>query len=181
MMSAKTRMNGTNAASSHQDVETLYLKLLKRYYEEGDREKAKPLADEIEALLAASPVEAHSIRGEEIRSIIADLRGNLAAAIQSREAEIRKILELQTRTLNTPHWSFISQHYGFSDVSDRLDLLAILYDQSGELDRAIATLQESKDYCALHSIEFDAQDLLTELLQSRSAAATRAKRRLVKR
>jgi hypothetical protein len=112
----------------------------------------------------------HTLRGEEVRSLIAELRDELSLAIQSREAEIRKILELHSRTLNTPGWKYVSQQYDFDDVSDRLDLLAILYDKQGELSRAIAILLESKEYCQTHKIPFDSQDLLEELEEARNTS-----------
>ena len=125
----------------------------------------------METLLADSSEFSSSIRGEEIRSLIAELRGDLAEAARSREAEIRKILELHALAANTANWSYVSSQYDFSAVSDRLDLLATLYDALGQLDRAIATLLESKNYCQSHSIPFDAQDLLEELTQARNGAA----------
>jgi tetratricopeptide (TPR) repeat protein len=154
-----------DSSPDKETVESLYLELLKRYYEEGDRKRSRKVATRLDKLLAASPDYAHSIRGEEIRSIIAELRDNYSEAIQSREAEIRKILELQTRTIKTDNWKYVSRQYDFSDVSDRLELLAILYDKQGDLDRAIAILLESKQYCQLHDFPFDGNDLLEELEQ----------------
>ena len=167
-MKKRIQANDGNAPSST-GFEALYQNLLKRYYDEGDRERANGIASRLEELLAASPEYAHSIRGEEVRSIIAELRDDLSTAIQSREAEIRKILELHERALNTQSWQYVSRLYDYSDVSDRLDLLAILYDKQGELDRAVAVLLESKEYCRSRSIPFDAQDLLDELEHARRA------------
>jgi hypothetical protein len=66
---------------------------------------------------------------------------------------------------------YVSRKYDFDDVSDRLNLLAILYDEQGELERAIAVLMESKQYCASHNIPFDALDLLEELELDRASRA----------
>jgi DNA polymerase III delta prime subunit len=150
-------------------LDSLYYDFVKHYYENDDRESAAPLVSRLETLLADSPDYSNTIRGEEIRSLIAQFRGNLSEAIQNREAEIRKILELHALTVNTPSWEYISRKYGFHDVSDRLDLLAILYDEQGELDRAIAVLLESKQYCESHNIPFDATDLLEELEHIRTS------------
>jgi hypothetical protein len=166
-MNSDLASNGINVSPSAGDFESLYLELLERYYEEGNREQARKVASRLEKSLAASPEYAYSIRGEEVRSIIAELRDDLSEAIKSREAEIRKILELHTRTLKTANWEYVSQRYGFGDVSDRLDLLAILYDKQGELDRAIAILLESKQYCEANAVPFDAHDLLDELKQAK--------------
>ncbi|HVA51474.1 MAG TPA: hypothetical protein VNH11_34345 [Pirellulales bacterium] len=152
-------------------IESLYLDLLHSFYDAGDRKKAEKIATRLGAALATRPDFSDSIRAEEIRSLIAELRGDLAAAIRSREAEIRKILELHSLAINTPSWPRVIKLYDFSDISDRLDLLAILYDGSGDLDRAISTLRESKQFCEAHMIPFDGQELLDELERSRQSAS----------
>src|SRR5262249_27950121 len=172
-MSSRAWAKDVNSGPDPGDFDSLCLELLRRYYEEGDRERAGEVASRLEEALASSPDYAHSIRGEEVRSIIAELRGDLPRAIQGREAEIRKILELHERALNTQNWGYVSRLYDYGDVSDRLDLLAILYDKQGELDRAVAILMESKNYCQSHDIPFDAQDLLDELERAREAERDR--------
>ena len=111
--------------------------------------------------------------------MIAEFRGDFAEAARSREAEIRKILALHALTANTDNWKYVSRRYDFSDVSDRLDLLAILYDAQGELDSRISTLMESRHYCESHRIPFDAQDLLDELEQARTGSTDRTKAKAV--
>jgi plasmid stability protein len=149
------------------------LRLVRAFYDKNDRPRVEKIAARLEEALAASPEDSCSIRGEEVRSMIAEVRGDFAEAARSREAEIRKILELHALAANTPHWKYAARQYGFSDVSDRLDLLAILYDAQGETDRAVSVLLESKDYCRSHGIRFDAEDLLQELEEARSAASER--------
>jgi hypothetical protein len=170
-MSSKVHKKRVESDRDPGDLDSLYLEFVKHYYENNDRERAAPLARQLESLLADSPEYADTIKAEEICSLIAQFRGNLSAAIQSREAEIRKILELHALSVNTPGWEYVSRKYDFDDVSDRLDLLAILYDEQGELDRAIAVLMESKQYCESHKIPFDAPDLLDELEQVRATRA----------
>jgi hypothetical protein len=51
---------------------------------------------------------------------------------------------------------------GWGDLSDRLDLLATLYRASGDLDKALAVLEESKKLCGSHGVPFDGEDLLRE-------------------
>ena len=60
-----------------------------------------------------------------------------------------------------------SRQYDYSDLSDRLDILASLYAERGDLDRAVDLLQESKRFCESHQIPFDGQDLLDEYEQAR--------------
>lgn len=152
-----------NSPTAADRFESLYLDLLRSFYGEGDRTKSRQVAAKLCKAMEDSPEFDDSIRAEEIRSLVAELRGDLAAAVQSREAEIRKILELHSLAINTPGWQRVLQIYDFSDISDRLDLLAILYDQAGDLDRAILTLRESKHFCDAHKISFDGHDLLDEL------------------
>ncbi len=172
-MSTRANRNGTESVPSPREFELLYLSLVKLFYERNDRKQTQKIASRLESVLAASPDYSGSIRGEEIRSLIAEFRGDFAEAARSREAEIRKILELHALTANTENWKYVSRQYDFSDVSDRLDLLAILYDTQGKLDRAISTLLESKHYCQSHRIPFDAEDMLEELEQARTGATDR--------
>jgi hypothetical protein len=172
-MSTRAKRNGAESVPAPREFESLYLRLVKLFYEKDDRKRTQKIASRLERVLAASPDYSGSIRGEEVRSLIAEFRGDFAEAVRSREAEIRKILELHTLTANSENWKSVSRHYDFSDVSDRLDLLAILYDTQGQLDRAISTLLESRHYCQSHRIPFDAQDLLEELEQARTGATDR--------
>jgi len=158
------------------DTESLYQELLAAFYVKADRRRAKTIAKQLESHLLETPEYAQSIRGEEVRSIIAELRDDLSLAIQGREAEIRKILELHSLAINTPGWPYVFERYNFSDVSDRLDLLALLYDRRGDLDRAIEVLLESKGYCRSHKISFDAQDVLEELLEARMTGVSDPKK-----
>ncbi len=176
-MISKSRTNHKGASPGANEFDALYLAFVKQFYDKGDRARAKILALRLEKLLATSREFSDSIRGEEVRSLIAELRGDLVEAIHSREAEIRKILELHALTVNTPTWEYVSRQYDYSDVSDRLDLLAILYDQQGELDRAIRVLMESRGYCEAHRIRFDGQALLKEL-QEHPDVPTKQRRRV---
>jgi hypothetical protein len=124
-----------NTANLPAEIDVLYAEFLKHFYGDGDSAAAACSAARLEEMLANSPAFAESIRGEEIRSLVAELRGDFAEAIRSREAEIRKILELHTLAVNTPSWEYVSRQYDFSDVGDRLDLLANLYDRLGETPR----------------------------------------------
>ena len=178
-MSTTANRNGTKPPPAARKFESLYLSLVKLFYEKNDRKQTEKVALRLEKLLAASPEYSSSIRGEEIRSLIAEFRGDFAEAARSREAEIRKILELHALAASTESWEYVARQYDFSDVSDRLDLLAMVYDAQGELDRAISTLVESKHYCESHRIPFDAQDLLDELGQARAGATGRTRVRTV--
>ncbi len=162
-MKSETRPESKTAAAEPDDIDALYVELLDRYFDRGDRRGAARTAARLESALAADPDASGSIRGDEIRSLIAELRGEIAEAIRFRESEIRKILELHSMARDTPSWPFVLRRYDFGDVGDRLDLLANLYAKSGDRERAIATLEESKLFCQFHRVPFDGQDMLDEL------------------
>jgi hypothetical protein len=150
------------------EMEALYHALIEAFYEREDRERARTIAGKLEEALNNRPEVGDSIRGEEIRSLIAELNGNLREAIRRRESEIRKILELHSLGFGKPSWDYVFRQYDYSDVSDRLDILACLYENVGDWDLAIATLRESRVYCDGHGIPFDGQDLLNEFEQERA-------------
>jgi hypothetical protein len=154
-------------------IDVLYHDLLGAFYEDENHERARSIAKRLEAILKKEPDVADSIRGQEIRSIIAELAGNLDEAIRCRQREIREIQELHRVTQDTPAWDYALRQYDYSDLSDRLDLLAILYADQGDLKRAVDTLNESKQFCEAHHIEFDGQDLLEEFRQAEANAPQR--------
>lgn len=168
-MTSKTPVRRPIKAKSDGSVETMYLEFLRLYYDEGKVTQARKVGKKLGLALAKQPEEADSIRGEEIRSLLAELNGDLVEAIRSRESEIRKILELHTLVKDKPSWNYVFRLYDYADVSDRLDLLAILYDSAGDHVRAVAILEESKRFCESHGIEFDGQDVLSEFEQARKA------------
>ncbi|MBO0698428.1 MAG: hypothetical protein J2P46_08545 [Zavarzinella sp.] len=169
-MASRVQRNGRTPRAGDDGVEALYHEFLDAFYRNGNRERALALAPRLEAAVLAAPAAGESIRAEEIRSLIAELNGDFVAAARSREAEIRKILELHTLAVNTPNWPAVSRQYDFTDVSDRLDLLAVLYDRQGDTDWAVAVLHESRRYCEAHGVPFDGADILNELERARRPA-----------
>ncbi len=140
------KVNHRQAHSAH-DIETLYLDLLHSFYEEEDHERSRDVAERLEAALAERPNFAGSIRGEEVRSLIAELRGDLAEAVRHRESEIEKIRQLHGLVEDNPGRDYVFRQYDYSDLSDRLDILATLYAEQGDLERAVEILQESQRFC----------------------------------
>lgn len=176
-MSSKIPRNRRELGGSDDGIESLYHELLRAFYELEDRPRSREVADRLAEKLAASPTIAKSIFGEEIRSLLAELDGDLDEAIRSREGEVRKILELQSMSRGTPGWSYVARKYNDADLSDRLDLLAMLYAEQGDLSRAITILKESENYCRSHEIPFDGKDLLEEYeRQLQDVAASHAPR-----
>ena len=76
----------------------------------------------------------------ECWSLLYEVKGNLPKAIQYRESEIKLIKHLWEISRGTPGEEFVFQQYDASDLSDRYDLLAILFHDAGHLDKAIQIL-----------------------------------------
>jgi hypothetical protein len=151
-------------------VESLYQQLLQAFYGKPNRVQAKEIAERLEAVLATRRDVSDSIRGDEVRAILAELRGDLEEAVRSRRREIRKIRQLHEMASGKPGWEYVLQQYDYSDLSDRLDLLAINYAEQGDLDRAVRVLRKSKKICETHHIPFGGKCLLSEYEQARRSA-----------
>jgi hypothetical protein len=152
-------------AEASEEMGYLYDKLVYWLYQRQDARRARPFAERLAQLLAKSRPE--SIFAEECRSLVAEAKGDFAKAIAHRENEIRLIRRLHKLSQNTANAEFVFRQYSHADLSDRLDLLAVLYHDSSQLDKAISTLQESKQLCAKHGIKFDGQDILQEYLEEK--------------
>lgn len=151
------------------EIGYLRMKILDWFYGRGNRRKALPFCDRLEALLERTPDTHEAILGEECWSLICEVRGDLAKAIAYREHEIELIKRLHRITVNTPGRDFALQGYDYSDWSDRLDLLAILYHDAGDLPKAIEVVKESRRLCRRHGIPFDGADLLRDYLAEAAA------------
>jgi hypothetical protein len=171
-MKAKRSPYRRNFANRWDEIRHLYQKLLYWLYQRGDAGKARPYAERLARLLAEADPGHEAIFGEECRSLVCEAKGDLAKAIKHRENEIRLIRRLHEISRGKPYEEFALEGYGSADLSDRLDLLATLYHDSGDLDRAISTLRESKRYCQGHGIRFDGEDILREYLEERGGVMT---------
>jgi len=100
----------------------------------------------------------------ECRSLICEANEDLLGAIKHRENEIRLIKRLHEISRTSSQREYIMGLYGYDDLSDRLDLLAVLYQAIGDADKAISILRASKNLCREHGIPFDGEDILQECL-----------------
>src|SRR5438105_3257246 len=128
----------------------LYDKLLYWLYGREDVSKARPYAERLEQLLAKVDPNHDAILGEECWSLVYERKGDLRKAIEFRKHEIRLMRRLQAISRNTPSEAYALQGRGYDDLSDRLDLLAVLYHRNGDLDKALNTLYESKRLAKKH-------------------------------
>jgi hypothetical protein len=151
------------------EIGYLRMKILDWFYGRGNRRKALPFCARLEALLERTPEAREAILGVECWSLICEVRGDLAGAIAYRGHEIELIKRLHRISVNTPGRDFALRGYDYSDLSDRLDLLAILYHDAGDIRKAIRVLKESRRLCQRHGIDFDGKDLLRDYLVEAAA------------
>jgi hypothetical protein len=156
--------------SAWDQIDYLYHKLLYWFYHRSDRRHARRFASRLTRLVARADPHHETILGMSCRALIAELAGDLRKAIQYREQEIR-FIEQVLRPGSPP-----LPDMGFDDVSDRMDLLAILHWNAGDPARAAEILEQSKRYCANHHLRFDGQDLLDEVRDELKAAPHNGRR-----
>jgi hypothetical protein len=176
-MTAKSPPTRRKFISAGDEIDYLYHKVLFWFYGRENRRRALPFGERLEKLLQKEAPRPEGIFAEGCWSLVCELKGDLAGAIKHRENEIRLIKRLHQISLNTPDQDYVLKTYGFDDLSDRLDLLAILYHDAGDLDRAIRLLEESRQLCRTHRISFDGNDILKDYLAERKRVSGEGKAR----
>jgi hypothetical protein len=155
-------------ASDRDQLDYLYHKLLYWLYGREDRTRADAFADRLARLLRRASPGHDAIFPEECWSLIYETKRDFRKAIKHRENEIRLIRRLHEISRDKPFEAVALKNYGYADLSDRLDLLATLYHDSDNLEKAIAVLRESKDLCKSHGIRFDGEDILEEYMKEKA-------------
>lgn len=166
---AKAPARRTRFDGPRDEARYLYDQILHWYYRRNDALRARRYAARLSQLVDEVDPDEGSIFGAECRSLIGELQGDLASAIRHRQREIALIQRLWEVSPNTPGMAVATRDYGVIDLADRLDLLAILYHDAGDLDRAIAALMRSKWLCESFKVPFDSDDLLQDYLYEASA------------
>jgi tetratricopeptide (TPR) repeat protein len=162
-MKFETPSDQRKFAHVSEEMGYLYDKLVYWLYQRQDVPRARTFADRLASVLRSSGPEMETIFAEECRSLVYEAKGNLAKAIEHRENEIRLIRRLHQLELHRATAHFVLSQYSYVDLGDRLDLLAVLYHGRGNLEKAISTLQESKELCEKNNVKFDGQDLLRSI------------------
>jgi hypothetical protein len=161
-MPAKAPPRRTRFRSGWDEINYIYHQILYWFYDRGDRERALRFGDRLEQLLGQYAREHESIFGEECWSLLSELRGDLPAAVRCREHVIELIFKLWEIADDEP--AGVLDGYGVDDLADRFDILATLYHDAGDLNRAIATLSLSKWLCNAFKAPFEGEDLLQDYL-----------------
>lgn len=157
-------------ATPWRQIDGLYHDLLLAFYKRQDRTAARRIAPKLSKLIASHDPLCQTVLGASSRSLLAELQGDWWSAIVARKREIELIKRLLDPKLPA---GVASTH---RDISDRMDLLASLYWNAGDLHRAERTLLDSQRYCAEHRIKFDGADMLRELRGEMRASQQAAKR-----
>ena len=145
-------------ADKWDEIRYLRAKVLHWLYEKRQRAKALGFAARMKSLLRS--VDDHAgILGEECWSLIHECEGHWKQAIRSREMEIELLEQFLERSSQT---GAVQSFYDWSDLTDRLDLLATLHEANGERAKAVEVLERSKSICKKRHLQFDGEDLLAE-------------------
>jgi hypothetical protein len=179
-------LNRRRFKTSWDEIRYLYHKVLYWLYDRLERRRALSFCDRLQTLLAETDPARESILGEECLSLIYEAKKDLPKAIHHREEEIKRIKQLWKSAAHAGNRDIILESYGPPDLSDRLDLLAILWRDAGDEQKSIRLLRESQRLCEEHGIPFDGEDLLLEFtaeggeatgssLPNRSSRAVRRK------
>lgn len=90
--------------------------------------------------------------------MVYEFKGDIKNAIKYRKNEIK----LMKKFLKLPESNLIKD-IDYSDVHDRLILLALLYDKTNDDSNAIKSLKEAKKIAKKYKFSFGAQDLIDEI------------------
>jgi hypothetical protein len=149
-------------ANEWDEIGYLYDRLLFWLYQRQDMRQARRYAKRLPRLLQSADPKHQAILGEECWSLIYEAQGDLQKAIECRENEVRLIRRLQEISRDATYRDFVLEDYDLEALRDRLDLLAVLYHDDGNLGKALQILEESRRLCAEHKVKFDGKDLLRE-------------------
>ncbi len=153
------------------EIHRLYDDLVTSLYERHEAQRALEIADRLDAKLACFNSKAENIFIEECRSLVCEAREDLANAVKHREQEISLIRKAHELAEGTNDQQFVLSQYNYADLSERLDILAMLHRRGGNLKKAISTLEQSKQLCEAHGIRFDGDELLREYQGAKRSVA----------
>ena len=152
------------------DAVILCDQLLDFFYDDLRPTKAFPVALKLQRMLDRLDPTAESLPGNEYRAVIAELDGDLPAAIRHREWVVEHMERLHTGG------RLASAQLAPDDLPDQLDLLASCLLAAGHVRDAKRVIARSERLCREADIPFDGGDIKADILQAggrRKAAAVR--------
>jgi hypothetical protein len=159
-MTTKNKNNGTDKVK-WAEAKNLYVQLLQSFYERNEKAKTKSFALSLLRLIDTLDPSSKTLPGNEYRALIAEIDGDVDEAIRYREVLVSKIDEYA----RTHRLKDIAIEPG--DYADQLDLLAILYCQSGRLSDAETAIEKSASICQEAGVPFDGKDVLKQIERAR--------------
>jgi hypothetical protein len=143
-------------------LDQLYDRLLFWLYERPSIARSRKYAEQMAERLEDDVRQEGTIFLEECRALVCEALGNLRGAIKHRKNEVELIRKLHFMANHKSQKATIHRKYGYSDLRDRLTLLAVLFHDCGKLQEARNTLLEAKQLCRSRKIDFEDEDLLAE-------------------
>lgn len=129
--------------------------------------RARPFAKRLERLLRREATSHETIKGEECWSLVHELKGNLRKAIEYRKSEIRLMKRLLAARSREEKAGAGGRHYwpdDYSDLADRLALLAMLYTRAGDTKSAVASIKAAARLAETHGFVLESQELFDDLV-----------------
>jgi hypothetical protein len=167
----------TNSAMIVADTEKwskakdLYLRLLQCFYERNETMKSKSIALSLLRVIDSLDPSSTTLPGNEYRALIAEVDGDIDAAIQHREFLVDTIGKYaESGTLS----KLASKP---DEYADQLDLLASLYCQNGRLSEAEEAISKSQKFCEASGLQFDGEDIRREIERARKKSNSALGRR----
>lgn len=163
--------------SGWDEIVYLYHRIVHWFYGQGSPARARPFAKRLERLLRREAADHQAIMGEECWSLVYELKGNLRKAIEYRLSEIRLMKWLLAAKAREEKSGSVERHYWPVDhpaLADRLAILAILYNQSGDAKHARASIKAAKRLAEVHGFDFASPALFDDLVgPAKGGAAAR--------
>ncbi len=157
-----------DAAAGWPEAVALHDQLLDYFYDDLRPTKAFPIALKLQRLIDRLDPAAETLPGNEYRAVIAELDGDLPAAIRHREWVIAQMERLHA------DGQLSTARFGVDDLSDQLDLLASCLLEAGRVRDAKRVIARSERLCRESDIPFDGGDVKADILRAggRRKAAT---------
>lgn len=165
----KTNLGQRRHAGVSHEIGELYDKLVYWLYERQQPQRAKTYARRLQAILPKHESELGDIFAYELRSLFHESVGDTSEAIAHRKREIDLIRRLHQIGKDTAYESLVNRQYDYTDLRDRLIILAMLYRDDGNADQAIRVLKEARALCKKRGIRFGGMQLLRDYEKEKQA------------